>query len=66
MATKTSPVSFFQQVYQEVRKVSWPTRKETLVTTVMVFIMVAFASLFFLGVDAVISWVVKLALGVGA
>ena len=51
---KTSPVEFFQQVRQEVSRVTWPTRKETTVTTIMVFVMVAIASVFFLLADQVI------------
>jgi preprotein translocase subunit SecE len=50
-----NPFQFLQQVRAEVSKVTWPTRNETLVTTVMVFIMVALASIFFLLVDLVLS-----------
>ena len=56
---KTNPLEFIQQVRQEGEKVTWPTRRETLITTVMVMIMVALAALFFLGVDAVLSRVVN-------
>jgi len=56
---KTNPLQFAQQVRQEAEKVTWPTRKETMITTVMVMIMVALAALFFLGVDAVLSRVVN-------
>lgn len=52
---KNSPVEFFRQVNQERKKVTWPTRKETTVTTIMVFIMVVVASIFFLGVDWVLA-----------
>ncbi|MDP9136964.1 MAG: preprotein translocase subunit SecE [Pseudomonadota bacterium] len=55
---KTNPIEFMQQVRQETAKVSWPTRNETVVTTIMVLIMVALASVFFLGVDAVLKWIV--------
>ena len=51
----SNPFQFLQQVRSEVSKVTWPTRNETLVTTVMVFIMVALASIFFLLVDLVLS-----------
>ena len=44
----TSPFKFLQEVREETRKVTWPSRKETMITTVMVFIMVAIASIFFL------------------
>ena len=44
---------------QEANKVTWPSRKETMITTVMVMIMVALASVFFLVVDAVLKWGVE-------
>ncbi|GJE73181.1 Protein translocase subunit SecE [Methylorubrum podarium] len=50
----------------EARKVTWPTRKETTVTTMMVFIMVVVASLFFVAVDQVLRFGVGLILGIGA
>ncbi|WP_168190262.1 preprotein translocase subunit SecE [Luteithermobacter gelatinilyticus] len=62
---KTSPAEFVRQVRQEVSKVTWPTRKETMVTTVMVFIMAAFMALFFLLVDQGLSYIVSLILGLG-
>jgi preprotein translocase subunit SecE len=62
---KISPSEFAQQVRQEASKVTWPTRKETMITTVMVFIMVVIASIFFLTVDTVIGWIVRLFLGIG-
>jgi preprotein translocase subunit SecE len=55
-----------QQVRQEAEKVTWPTRRETLITTVMVMIMVALAAVFFLGVDAILSRIVNLVLLYGA
>ncbi len=60
---KTNPMEFVEQVRSETSKVTWPTRKETGITTVMVMIMVFFASLFFLGADTVLSWIVGLVLG---
>ena len=60
---KTSPAEFVRQVRQEVSKVAWPTRKETMVTTIMVFIMATFMAIFFLGVDQVLSYAIKLILG---
>ncbi|MFQ5974081.1 MAG: preprotein translocase subunit SecE [Alphaproteobacteria bacterium] len=62
---KTSPLQFIQQVRQEVSKVTWPTRKESTVTTTMVFIMVFMAAAFFFIVDQVLSRLVKLILGLG-
>ncbi len=62
---KTSPGQFIREVRQEVSKVTWPTRKETTVTTVMVFIFVFLAAIFFFVVDQALSWVVRLILGFG-
>ncbi|MEO9874746.1 MAG: preprotein translocase subunit SecE [Anderseniella sp.] len=59
---KTNPFEFFQQVRQETAKVTWPTRRETIITTIMVLILSAAAALFFLGVDAILKWVVDLIL----
>ena len=61
---KTSPVEFVQQVREEARKISWPSRKEVMISTVMVMIMVAMASVFFLVVDSILKWGIdKLLLG---
>ena len=65
MATRTNPVEFFRQVRQEVAKVTWPTRKETTITTVMVFAMVVMASIFFLAVDSILSTAITTLLGFG-
>ncbi|MBT5672806.1 MAG: preprotein translocase subunit SecE [Rhodospirillales bacterium] len=62
---KTSPFQFIQQVRQEVSKVTWPSRKETTITTVMVFIMVIVAAVFFLIVDQALSVLIKAVLGLG-
>ena len=62
---RTNLGEFIRQVRQETSKVTWPTRKETAVTTVMVFIMVLCAALFFLFVDQILSWGVRLVLGLG-
>jgi len=62
---KTSPGQFVKQVRQEVAKVTWPSRKETTVSTMMVFIMVVIAALFFLVVDQIFAWIVKLLFGLG-
>ena len=61
----TNPFEFLQQVRSEGSKVVWPTRRETLITTGMVMLMVVFASVFFLVVDEVLRVVVSLALGIG-
>ena len=52
---KTSPAQFIRQVRQEVSKVSWPSRKETGITTAMVFVMVALASVFLMTVDIIFA-----------
>ena len=49
-----NPVKFIQEVRSEVSKVVWPTRRETTVTTIMVFVMASIASLFFFAVDQII------------
>jgi preprotein translocase subunit SecE len=64
MASK-NPLEFFRQVRTEVSKVTWPTRKETTLTTVMVFAMVVLASIFFLAVDATLSTLITWVLGFG-
>jgi preprotein translocase subunit SecE len=62
---KSNPFQFLQQVRAEVSKVTWPTRRETIVTTIMVCIMVTLAALFFLLVDSTIGWLVGVILGYG-
>ncbi|MBD8878854.1 MULTISPECIES: preprotein translocase subunit SecE [Pseudomonadota] len=61
---KTNPFTFTQQVRSEVSKVTWPTRRETAITTVMVFVMVLVASIFFLAADQLMGWGIGLLLGV--
>ena len=51
---KTNPVQFIQQVRAEVAKVAWPSRREVMLTTIMVFIMAALTSTFFSLVDMAI------------
>jgi preprotein translocase subunit SecE len=63
---KTNPITFLQQVRTETAKVSWPSRRETLITTGMVFAMVALASVFFLVVDQLLGWGVSLLIGIGS
>lgn len=62
MAT-TNPIQFIQQVRAEVAKVVWPTRREVLLTTVMVFIMAALTAVFFALVDLSIRGGLQLILG---
>jgi len=62
---KASPVKFIEEVRQEVSRVTWPTRKETVVTTAMVFVMVFIAAAFFFVVDQIFSAGVRLVFGLG-
>jgi len=62
---KTSAIQFVQQVRQEMAKVTWPSRKETMITTAMVLLMSVMAAIFFLLVDQVLSIGVKYILGLG-
>jgi len=59
-----NPAKFVREVRQEIGRVTWPTRKETTVSSVMVLIFVALASVFFLLVDWVSSSLVSLLIGV--
>ena len=61
-----NPIEFVREVRAEVAKVTWPTRRETAITTVMVFIMATAAGIFFLFADQVIRFVVTLVLGIGS
>jgi preprotein translocase subunit SecE len=62
---KISPFKFMQEVRTEAQKVTWPTRRETAVTTAMVFVMVAIASIFFLVADQLMRILVTFVLGIG-
>ncbi len=63
---RTSPAKFIQEVRQETSKVTWPSRKETVTTTAMVFLMVVLVSVFLSVIDWVIATGLKLVLGIGA
>ena len=52
---KTNPVEFAQQVREEARKIAWPSRKEVMISTIMVMIMVTMAAIFFLAVDFILK-----------
>ena len=56
---KTTPLEFINQVRAETRKVVWPTRRETLMTAVMVVVMTTVLAVFFLGVDSIFELIVK-------
>jgi preprotein translocase subunit SecE len=61
---RLNPILFLQQVRQETSKVTWPSRNEVLISTIMVLVLVAAASLFFLLADQVISFLVGLMLSI--
>jgi len=65
MASKTNPFTFLQQVRAETAKVTWPSRRETMISTLMVFIMVFFAAVFFFAADQLLGWLIGLVLNVG-
>ncbi|MGP0058151.1 MAG: preprotein translocase subunit SecE [Beijerinckiaceae bacterium] len=60
-----NPFQFLQEVRSEANKVTWPSRRETMITTGLVIVMVLFASLFFLAVDQSLRLVIKLILSLG-
>jgi preprotein translocase subunit SecE len=62
---RTSFMQFFREVRQETAKVTWPTRRETAISTGMVVVMVAIAALFFFLVDQLLALGVRLLLSVG-
>lgn len=62
---KTSPIEFLRQVRTEFRKITWPTRQETTVSTIGVFIMVFIAAVFLYFSDQVLAWGVRMIMGFG-
>jgi preprotein translocase, SecE subunit, bacterial len=66
MASKTNPFSFLQQVRSETAKVTWPSRRETMISTLMVIIMAFLAAIFFFAADQLMAWVISFILNVGA
>ena len=56
---KTTPLEFIRQVQAETRKVVWPTRRETVMTGVMVMIMTTLLAVFFFAIDSVFEMIVK-------
>ena len=65
MASKTNPFTFLQQVRSEVSKVTWPSRRETMISTMMVVAMAFLAAIFFFLADQLMAWAVELILGLG-
>ncbi|MGQ0742283.1 MAG: preprotein translocase subunit SecE [Alphaproteobacteria bacterium] len=64
-ARRTNPIQFFREVRRETSKVTWPTWKETRLTTIMVFIMVFLTMIFFFVVDTALGYGAKLLLSLG-
>ena len=62
---KNSPAQFVREVRQETAKVTWPTRRETTISTAMVFVFCILAAIFFLVVDQVLQYGVKFLFGFG-
>lgn len=65
MAVAVNPAKFLREVRSEVAKVTWPTRKETLITTGLVFALSALAAIFFFVVDHLIAFGVRALFGFG-
>ena len=63
---KFAPIDFFKQVRLEAKRVTWPTRQETIASTIAVFFMVVIASIFLFAADQVLSFIVRLVLGLGS
>lgn len=62
---KLNPVLFLRQVRQEVSKVVWPTRREAMMSTLMVVLFTVCAAVFFFVVDQILAYALKLILGLG-
>lgn len=62
---KTGPIEFIKQVRAEVKKVTWPSRKETTVSTIAVFVMVFIASMFLFFADQIIAVAVRAVMSFG-
>ena len=62
---KVGIATFVKQVRQEVSKVAWPTRQETVAATIIVIVFSLLLAFFFFAVDQVLAWVVKLIFGLG-
>ena len=65
MASKTNPFTFLQQVRAEASKVTWPSQRETMISTAMVIVMAFMAAIFFFLADQIMGWGVEFMLGLG-
>ncbi len=64
MAKKTGPIAYFRQVKSEARKITWPSRQETMVSVIAVFVMVVISSMFLFFADQIIAYFVRLVMGI--
>ncbi|MDA0763743.1 MAG: preprotein translocase subunit SecE [Flavobacteriales bacterium] len=62
---KTNPAQFVRQVRQEINRITWATKRETMFASLTVFVMALIASVFFFLVDLLLSNVVQILLGFG-
>ena len=60
---KTGPITYLKQVRGELEKITFPSRKETMISTMMVFVMVTLMSLFLFFTDQIVAYIVRLILG---
>ena len=65
MASKTNPFTFLQQVRAEASKVTWPSQRETMISSAMVIVMAFMAAIFFFVADQLMGFGVELLLGLG-
>ncbi len=65
MASKTNPFTFLQQVRSETAKVTWPSRRETMISTVMVFVCLVLLRSFLFAADLAMGWLIGLVLSAG-
>ena len=64
MANKTGPIEYIRQVRSEGRKITWPSRQETTVSVIAVFIMGFLASAFLFFADQIIAWAIRIIMGI--
>ena len=62
---KTNPAQFVRQVRQEINRITWATKRETMIASMSVFVMALIASLFFILVDLLLSNIVQALLSFG-
>ena len=63
--TKLAPAEYIRQVKSEMKKVTWPSRKETTTSTIAVFVMVTIAAIFLYFADQILSFAVRMILDIG-